>query len=109
MGQAHLIGLVVVRIRARLLQQRVLGHPGHRGLPLRRVLVARVVQATVLGHHALHSRGGMSSTLGPLPYARLQLRLLRVRAGDKGVVLRTPAREFSKYFTLLLVIFRCLV
>ena len=47
---------------------------------------------TVLGLRALYSRGVVSSTPGPLLFARLQLGLLRVVAEGKEVVRPWPWR-----------------
>ena len=96
-AQVICIELVVARKPGRLLQQRLVAHPGHRGLPLRRVLVARVVQATALGLRALYSREGTSSTLELLPLARLRLRPPKAAARDRRVVLATPARDCESF------------
>ena len=60
-----------------------------------------MVLATALGLRALYSKGAVSSILGPLPFARLQLGLLRVVAEDKGVVLLAPVRDFVESFPVV--------
>ena len=96
-AQVVCIELVVARKPGRLLQQRRVDHPGHRDLPLRRVLVARVVLATALGLRALYSHVGTSSTLEPLLFARLRLRPPKAAARDRRVVLATPARDCESF------------